>query len=486
MRACMVALSAFLLCAAAFGVQVQSTPVVHAAALGGINVEPSARPWRYVGANPDSWWCPIGACTTSDPLGRINTELSLAHQLNVANVRLEIPWFLVEPSRGGYSWSRADYIFQSAAAYGVTIQPILVYTPAWDGGYNAFPVAADFQAFVTTFMGRYGSRIRAVEMWNEPDGGQSLVSNNPSLYVQDILKPGYTAVKSVRPGVSVIEGGSINDSGTCCAWLSGVISAGGGSYFDIAAFHDYGGNYAQVVSAYRSLVGGKPIWLGEYGVSDATGSQQSSLITAAIAGTPGLAMAQFYTLRDESVYLCCPPTPYGEHKLYGVVAADDVTKKSSFYTMQRLLGGSSPPPPPAKTPPAAAKSPTPSPSPSPSPSATPHGQPSSSSPHAGATPTASSLPSAIATAPGKVRALIRSIVPRGSTRVLSYVLFALGLVTFGWGGLRATNIAALTSARPRPPLLKPRSNLNIAILLGGGVLCIAAILLLVYELSSRI
>lgn len=70
--------------------------------------------------------------------------------------------------------------------------------------------------------------------------------------------------------------------------------------------------------------------------------------------------------------------------------------------------------------------------------------------------------------------------------MISYVLFALGLVTFGWGGLRATNIAALTSARPRPPLLKPRSNLNIAILLGGGVLCVAAILLLVYELSSRI
>ncbi len=488
MRACMVALSAFLLCAAAFGVQVQSTPVVHAAALGGINVEPSARPWRYVGANPDSWWCPVGACTTSDPLGRINTEMSLAHQLNVANVRLEIPWFLVEPSRGGYSWSRADYIFQSAAAYGVTIQPILVYTPAWDGGYNQFPVAADFQAFVTTFMGRYGSRIRAVEMWNEPDGGQSLVSNNPALYVQDILKPGYTAVKSVRPGVSVIEGGSINDSGTCCAWLSGVISAGGGSYFDIAAFHDYGGNYAQVVSAYRSLVGGKPIWLGEYGVSDATGSQQSSLISAAIAGTPGLAMAQFYTLRDESVYLCCPPTPYGEHKLYGVVAADDVTKKSSFYTMQKLLGGSSPPPPPRTPPPAV--SPTPahvSPSPSTSPSATPRsGQPSSSSPHAGGTPTASSLPSAIASAPGELRALVRSVVPRGGMRWLSYALFALGLVTFGWGGLRATNVATMMSARPRPPLLKPRSNLNIAILLGGGVLCAAAILLLVYELSSRI
>jgi len=155
-------------------------------AQGGINVEPAARPWQYVGANPDSWWCPTASqCTTSNPLGRIDTEMALAQQLHVADVRLEIPWFLVEPSKGGYDWSRADYIFNSASAHGIIIQPILVYTPAWDGGYNSFPVAADFQAFVTAFMGRYGSRINAVEMWNEPDGGQSLAANNPAQYCPD-------------------------------------------------------------------------------------------------------------------------------------------------------------------------------------------------------------------------------------------------------------------------------------------------------------
>src|SRR6266568_1038330 len=234
--------------AAASTTSVQVLVPAHAAtaAQGGINVEPSARPWRYVGANPDSWWCPTASsCTTSSPLARIDTEMALAQQV--------------------------------------------------------------------------------------------LVANNPSQYVSSILKPGFTAVKSTYPAVKVIEGGSINDSGTCCAWLSGVINAGGGAYFDIAAFHDYGGNYGQVVSQYRAIVGSKPIWMGEYGVSDSTGSQQSSLITAALTQTPGLAMAQFYTLRDESVYTCCPPAPTGENKLYGVVASNDVTRKSSFYTMQSLL-----------------------------------------------------------------------------------------------------------------------------------------------------
>jgi hypothetical protein len=450
---------------------------------GGINVEPSARPWQYVGANPDSWWCPAGACTTSDPLGRINTEMGLAQQLHVANVRLEIPWFLVEPSRGGYDWSRADYIFNGASAHGIVIQPILVYTPSWDGGYNAFPPAADFQAFVTAFMNRYGNRIRAVEMWNEPDGGQSLGSNNPGLYVQDILKPGYQAVKATYPGVSVIEGGSINDSGTCCSWLSGVLGAGGGSYFDIAAFHDYGGNYAQVAAAYRGLVGGRPIWLGEYGVSDATGSQQTSLVQAALTGTPGIAMAQFYTLRDESVYTCCPPAATGEHKQYGLLTAS-YSPKSSFFTMRSLLGGSSPPPPPPPPPPAS-PSPTPtqqtSPSPTPTPSVAGH-TPSS----AGGSGTSHSSPgsgasSPFAHAPGAATALVSALLSgsggEAGVRIVAMGFLLVGLVGFGWGASLATNIGALGGPAPRPPLFKSKPALGIGLAVGSVLVLAVAVLL---------
>ncbi|MGH7876967.1 MAG: glycosyl hydrolase, partial [Candidatus Dormibacteraceae bacterium] len=310
---------------------------------GGINVEPSARPWQYVGANPDGWFCP-GSATCSngaDPIARINHELDEAAILHVANVRLEIPWFLVEPQRGVYDWSRVDTIFSAAQARGVQIQPILVYTPAWAGGYNAFPPAGDFQAFVAAFMARHGGQISAVEMWNEPDGGQSLASNDPASYVKDILIPGYTAVHSSgHPGVKVIEGGSINDAGGNPAWLNAIYANGGGNDFDIAAFHDYGGNYGTVVQAYESVLnahgqGQKPIWMGEYGTSDASGSAQSSLILSAMS-TPGLAMAQFYTLRDESVYKCCPPAPTGEHKQYGVLLADGVTRKTSFATLLRV------------------------------------------------------------------------------------------------------------------------------------------------------
>ncbi len=464
--------------------------------LGGINVEPSARPWQYLGANPDSWWCPVGQCTTSDPLGRIDREMSLAKQLHVANVRLEIPWFLVEPSGGRYTWTRADYIFNSATSHGIQIQPILVYTPRWDGAYDAFPTPANFRAFVTAFMTKYGGKISAVEMWNEPDGGQSLVANDPARYVTDILIPGYDAVKaSSHPNVKVIEGGSINDSGGTPNWLNGIYNAGGGKYFDIAAFHDYGGNYAQIVSAYQGVInahpsdGNKPIWLGEYGVSDSTGAQQSSLIQAALTNTSGLAMAQFYTLRDESVYTCCPPAPTGEHKQYGVVASNDVTTKSSFRTMQAILGGSGSPPQPSPIPKA---SPHPKPSPaksSPSPGATtpPHSTPSPTNSGAVHTPT----PSDASPSPGDAGAGLAgnssaAQPPAGGTgnsggpQILYFAILLAGVLGFVLGFALLTNVGTLATRIPglRRSIQSRSSTVGFGVATGGAVACLFAILLL--------
>jgi hypothetical protein len=415
--------------------------------------------------------------------------MGLAAQLYVSNIRLEIPWFLVEPGNGSYDWTRADYIFNSASRHGLLIQPILVYTPSWDGNYNSFPHPSSFGSFVTAFMNRYGRSIGAVEMWNEPDGGQSLTVNDPSAYVADILIPGYNAVKASHPLVQVIEGGSINDSGTCCAWLSGIYNAGGGSYFDIAAFHDYGGNYAQIAQQYQGVInahrsqGNKPIWLGEYGVSDANGSQQSSLINGALANTAALAMAQFYTLRDESVYTCCPPAATGEHKQYGVVAADDVTKKSSFNTMVSLLKGFTPPR--ASPPPAAKPSPTPTVAPGPSPA---HHTPSPTV-AGGQSGSSGSSGSGSGLSGSSDTALRTAAVNRGGAvpQILFLVILFIGLLLFGLGLVITTTLGAtFTKMIPtgiNPKLLQSiqgnRWSLGIGIATGGAVLCLAAVLLVI-------
>ena len=59
---------------------------------GGINAEPSMRPWVYAGPNPDGWWCqPPNCFQAPDPVVTIDAELGLAKQLNVVDLRGEFP-----------------------------------------------------------------------------------------------------------------------------------------------------------------------------------------------------------------------------------------------------------------------------------------------------------------------------------------------------------------------------------------------------------
>ena len=68
-------------------------PQAHAAGTaarpGGINVEPSMRPWAYLGANPDSWWDPTHGQAF------IDAEMPLIQALGVKTLRVEFPLVFV-------------------------------------------------------------------------------------------------------------------------------------------------------------------------------------------------------------------------------------------------------------------------------------------------------------------------------------------------------------------------------------------------------
>ena len=345
-----------------------TTQVTAAVRQGGINVEPSARPWRYVGANPDSWWCVQPYCT-SDPTAMMHSELGYAHQLGVADVRLEFPWFLIEPGNGVYDWSRSDQIMAAAQAAGVTIQPVLVFTPAWAGSNTTVaPQASDFSAFVTAFTRRYDHQVPVIEMWNEADHGHYWNSGEAA-YVSSVLNPGYAAVKSVDPSIKVEVSGTANDP-TTDGWLSSLYSLG--ARYDIMAFHNYVGSGVAEAQAIQSVMAShgdnRPIWLGEYSVASTAGDQ-SGLITSMLTGATPIAMAQWYNLRDDSAYNCCPLVA-AVSASWGLMTSSYVAKPS-FATMQSLLTGATPAPAPTPTPapsPAPAPNPVPAPTPAPTPS----------------------------------------------------------------------------------------------------------------------
>ena len=305
------------------------------------------RPWRYAGPNPDGWWCVAPNCyQNANPMTTVDAELAAAHALNVADVRLEFPWPLIEPTRGGFDWTRADAIVSAARSHGVVLQPVLVYTPSWAAASaTSAPAPADWSAFVTAFMQHYGSTFPVIEMWNEPDSGQAAHywSAGDQAYVTDILIPGYAAVKAVSPGVLVEMGAP---SCATCGFLDSIYQDGGANSFDIASYHDYGSDpVAAALFTHNTLLshgqGGKPIWLGEYGVQENSVSdpQQQALVTAGLTEAGYPAMAQFYNLRDDNSMTCCPGA-VAVAAYWGLLQHDDATRKTGFGVMQGLLGGS--------------------------------------------------------------------------------------------------------------------------------------------------
>ena len=314
----------------------------------GVNVEPSYRPWRYLdGPAPESWWCEPPNCSPEPlPRTKIDTDLQLAKQLGVNHIRVEFPWRFIEPQRGAYDWTRADLIVSEAQFYGVRLQPVVVYSPAWVGDPTAAPDPGDFRAFMSALVGRYHSTITDWELWNEPDLDKYW-SAGERAYVQSILIPGYQGAKAADPSAQVILGGPSWASGD---WLNGIYQYGGGDSFDIMAWHAYG-DVNTVLGSVENVLpilqehhqGGKPLWIGEFGAEDSllNDNAQSSLLTGVLTAQSAIAQADWYNLRDEASMECCPPT-VAVMGHYGLVERDGVTRKAGFGALQRLISAGLP------------------------------------------------------------------------------------------------------------------------------------------------
>jgi hypothetical protein len=317
---------------------------------GGFNPDPSMRPWRWAdGPNPNGWFCRPPNCMgyATDGTQFVDNEIALMAATGAKYLRVEFPWFSIEPGNGTYDWSRTDYIINAAVAKGLITQPVLVYTPKWSSSYAANPPGAvsDWTTFVTAIVNRYKANVHYWEMWNEPDLNQYWNSSTAN-YVSQILAPGYGAVHAADPSAKVIVGPS-NPS-----WYGNLLPAGAKGYFDIAAYHAYNGGALGGSSTVKSFLNGAginvPIWVGEYGLEENTihDTGQTGLLTGALTGVAPVDVVIWYSIRDDNSATCCPPV--GVHpQFYGLVQFDGVTKKDGYAVMTQLLGGTIGPPPPA-------------------------------------------------------------------------------------------------------------------------------------------
>jgi polysaccharide biosynthesis protein PslG len=299
------------------------------------------RPWRYRGANPNGWWCASPNCYGArDGVDFARRELSLARDLGVRLVRLEIPWPLIEFQPGRYAWSRSDALFSLARRRRIELLPVLVYTPSWARADPADPpTAGAFGRFAGAFAKRYARQLRSYELWNEPDL-RRYWSGTQEAFVRLVLRPGAAAIRRSDRGARIVVGPSRADG-----WLAQLYEVGGREWFDVVAFHDYSDDVATIAAGATALRrvldahgdNSKQLWLGEFGVQDPRldDERHVELLTGVLARPGPIRVAAWYSLRDDHVLACCPPRVILSES-YGLVT-DRYERKQSFTTLQRLL-----------------------------------------------------------------------------------------------------------------------------------------------------
>jgi hypothetical protein len=177
-------------------------------------------------------------------------DANLIRDMGFQWVKHNMAWTDIELARGEFDWCAADQIIAMLERKGLSLLVRLDDTPAWaarpeDQGDRTRPANNDdFGNFCYQIASRYAGRVRAYQVWNEPnlDREWGMASPNPAEYVQ-LLKACYEGIKRGDPHAIVISAG-LAPTGTDTPqvmpdikFLEGMYAAGGAAYFDMLGFN---------------------------------------------------------------------------------------------------------------------------------------------------------------------------------------------------------------------------------------------------------
>lgn len=254
------------------------------------------------GAQVHSLW-------SSSPEADSNREIDMLADAGANAVRIDISWSSLETDGKG-QWSpwyveKADRIFQRANDRGLKVVAVLWSTPCWasaapdslrqgcDGAWwdrevdryaprdmNDFADAAQFVA------NRWGSKLAALEIWNEPNLSDqySLRAADPAATAADLQKAAYPRIKSVAPDLPVLAGVLSGSDGD---FLEKLYRNGIAGNFDGVSIHPYNEwrdpddawqeqwkqwSFLRGIPWIHQIMqnhgdGGKGVWLTEFGFS---------------------------------------------------------------------------------------------------------------------------------------------------------------------------------------------------------------------------
>jgi hypothetical protein len=191
------------------------------------------------------WWRPEVA----------SRDMQVVRDAGFGWVKVNFGWRDIEGAgKGQFDWSRTDRIVQQAGEVGIDLIVRVDHQPEWAGG--GYPVNGppnnpqDLASFFSALAKRYQGRIRAYEVWNEPNLSREWGGKlpDPVGYVA-LLKQCYRAIKAADPNAMVISAGlsptgSWDETARWDEWYleTMYVAMNGNStgYFDVLGAHGAG------------------------------------------------------------------------------------------------------------------------------------------------------------------------------------------------------------------------------------------------------
>lgn len=174
-------------------------------------------------------------------------------------VRVDLSWSSLEfAGKGQYSTSlveRTDAYVRTAEQYGLRVVVTLLSTPCWassapeslkqgctgawwERGVTRYPpTRAEHYADAAVWVARrWGRRITALEIWNEPNLDRFLIAPDQATAYTALLRASYRRVKKAAPNVTVVAGALATSDGE---FLKRMYAAGARKNYDALSIHPY-------------------------------------------------------------------------------------------------------------------------------------------------------------------------------------------------------------------------------------------------------
>jgi len=128
-------------------------------------------------------------------------------------IRIGIYWEVIQ--RAGprsYEWRPFDRVVNAARRRRLAVLGVILYTPGWARA-RGMPGTApprdlrDYAAFAGRAARHFGSRVRAYEIWNEPNIGRFWAPAPSAAAYTAMLELADRAVKQARPAATVVSAG---------------------------------------------------------------------------------------------------------------------------------------------------------------------------------------------------------------------------------------------------------------------------------------